>query len=300
VSTPEPVADTPWGRGRFDARAAPRRLLFGHMYEDAAIEARAFIPGGRVFCIASAGDTALALAEQHPVVAVDINPVQLAYARARLEGAPAKTGSAERLVAAGRALLPLAGWRRAQVEEFLAFDSAAAQLAFWHARLDTRRFRTGVDLLLSVAGLRQIYASSFLSVLPRGFGAVMRGRMERCFARHPNATNPYARALLLGEYQPAPRPRHPVELLHADAAGYLESLPPRSFDGFSLSNVLDGAPMTYRARLLAAVRRASTERARMVLRSFAEPLQPSTTNVAAEDRSMLWGYVDVTEPASGA
>jgi S-adenosylmethionine:diacylglycerol 3-amino-3-carboxypropyl transferase len=270
------------------------------MYEDVTVEARAFTAGGRIFCIASAGDTALALAERHAVVAIDINPVQLAYARARLEGAPAKTGTAERLIAMGRALLPLAGWRRARVEEFLAFDSTTAQLAFWHAHLDTQRFRAGVDLLLSVTGLRQVYASSFLSVLPRRFGAVMRARMERCFARHPNATNPYARALLLGEYPATPRPRHSVELLCTDAAGYLESAPPSSFDGFTLSNVLDGAPSPYRARLLAAVRRAATVRARMVLRSFAEPSHPSATNVAADDRSMLWGSVDVTEPASAS
>lgn len=291
------VADTPWERGRFDARLAPHRLLFGHMYEDPAVEERAFTVGGRVFCIASAGDTALALAERHPVVAVDINPVQLAYARSRLEGAPAQTGTAERVLSVGRSLLPLAGWRRASVREFLALDSTEAQLAFWHAHLDTRRFRAGVDLLLSLTGLRQIYASPFLSVLPPRFGAVMRARMERCFARHPNATNPYARALLLGEYPPAPRPRHPVEWVCADAAGYLESVPAGSFDGFALSNVLDGVPSGYRARLLAAVRRASTPGSRMVLRSFAEPSGPSTANVAAEDRSMLWGLVEVTVPA---
>jgi len=39
---------------------------------------------GRVFCIASAGATAFRLADQHEVVACDINPAQLAYAeRAR-------------------------------------------------------------------------------------------------------------------------------------------------------------------------------------------------------------------------
>jgi S-adenosylmethionine:diacylglycerol 3-amino-3-carboxypropyl transferase len=296
VSTEE----TPWGRGRFDARSAPRRLLFGHMYEDAAVEARAFRPEGRIFCIASAGDTALALAEHHPVVAVDINPVQLAYARARLAGAPAVTGTAERLVGVGRALLPLAGWRRARVEEFLALDSTAAQLAFWQTHLNTRRFRAGVDALLSVTGLRKFYASPFLSVLPKSFGPVMRARMARCFARHPNVKNPYARALLLGEYPPASRPRHSVEFLVSDAAAYLEAVPAGSFDGFTLSNVLDGAPLSYRTRLLEAVRRAGTAEARLVLRTFAEPNQPSPTNFAAEDRSMLWGCVDVIELASGA
>ncbi|MGO9829385.1 MAG: hypothetical protein ACLPJH_04545, partial [Myxococcaceae bacterium] len=66
--SPPSAADTPWGRGRFDNRVAPQRILFGHMYEDAAVEARAFAGRGRIFCIASAGDTALALAEQQPVV----------------------------------------------------------------------------------------------------------------------------------------------------------------------------------------------------------------------------------------
>ena len=296
MSAAHSTAGTPWDRGRFDARAAPRRLLFGHMYEDPSIEERAFAPGGRVFCIASAGDTALALAQRHPVVAVDINPVQLAYARARVEGAAAATGSAERLLGMGRAFLRLAGWRRPVVEEFLAFDSTDRQLAFWHERLDTRRFRAGVDLLLSAAGLRRVYASPFLSVLPPRFGAVMRARMERCFERQPNAGNPFARALLLGEHPPAPRPSYPVELVRADAAEYLESVPPRSFDGFTLSNVLDGAAATYRDRLLEAVRRAATDQARVVVRSFAEPGPSSPINFAADDRSMLWGCVHVTGP----
>ena len=296
--TPESADHTPWVRGRFDNRVASQRLLFGHMYEDVAVEERAFASGDRLFCIASAGDTALALAERHSVVAVDINPVQLAYARSRLAGAPARTGSAERLVGFGRALLPLAGWRRARVEEFLALNSPAAQVSFWHAYLDTRRFRVGVDLLLSVTGLRRVYASPFLSILPRHFGAVMRRRMERCFARHPNATNPFARALLLGEYPEVPRPQHRLELVCADAAEYLESAPAGSFDGFTLSNVLDGAPAAYRARLLAAVKRTAKIGARLVLRSFAEPTASSTTNIAEDDRSMLWGSVDVTDAAA--
>ena len=49
------IAKTEWERGRFDTRDGPNKLLFGRMYEDAAIELGAFRPGGRVFCIASAG-----------------------------------------------------------------------------------------------------------------------------------------------------------------------------------------------------------------------------------------------------
>lgn len=287
-------ADTPWAGGRFDQGTGPRRVLFGRMYEDPTVELRAFEEGVPVFCIASAGDTAHALATRHPVTAVDINPVQLDYARARLAGAPARVGSAERLLAFGRALLPLAGWRRRDVEEFLSFGAVDAQLAFWKERLDTRRFRAGLDLLLSVTGLRSVYASPFLEVLPSHFGRVMRSRMERCVSRHPNVSNPYARALLLGEAPPAAPPTpHPVDLVCSDAAAHLESCEPGSYGAFTLSNVLDGATPEYRERLLAAVDRAARPGAIRVLRSFGEPQGPGPTNLAGEDRSMLWGVVEV-------
>ena len=287
------ASDTPWAGGRFDQRTGPRRVLFGQMYEDPEVELQAFPSGAPVFCIASAGDTALALATRHRVTAVDINPVQLAYARERIAGAPARVGSAERLLSFGRSLLPLAGWHRRDLETFLAFDAVEPQLAFWKERLDTRRFRTGLDLLLSVTGLRSVYASPFLQVLPSHFGRVMRARMERCFSRHPNASNPYARMLLLGEALPAPTPAHPIDLVCADAAGYLESCEPGTYGGFTLSNVLDGAPADYRDRLLAAVDRAARPGAVRVLRSFGEPPGPSPTNVPGDDRSMLWGVVEV-------
>ena len=83
------------------------------MYEDPGVELRAFPDGAPVFCIASAGDTALALASRHPVTAVDINPVQLDVR----DGPPRpvhrpRVGSAERLLslrarpAAARRLAP--------------------------------------------------------------------------------------------------------------------------------------------------------------------------------------------------
>jgi len=286
--------ETAWAAGRFDRRAGPRRILFGHMYEDPGIELRAFPPRSRVFCIASAGDMALELSRSHTVTAVDINPVQLAYARARLAGAPAEKGIAERLLDLGRTLLPLLGWRRSVLESFLQMSDPVEQLEFWRRNLDTRRFRLGVDLLLSFAALRSAYASPFLEVLPPRFGRVMRARMERCFGRHSNADNPFARALLQGDF-----PRSDggtgsaVELACADAAGFLERCPPASFDAFTLSNILDGAAVGYRKRLLAAVQNASTPGALVVLRSFSEPTSEMPTNLARDDRTMLWGIVDV-------
>ena len=291
---------TPWERGRFDGRDGPSRVLFGRMYEDPAIELRAFRPGGRVFCIASAGCTAMRLAAEHSVVAVDINRDQLAYAARRLAGGPTVRGTAERVMAFGRAFAPLVGWSRARLAAFLDLDEPEAQLAFWRRELDTRRFRAAFDALFSVTALRAVYASPFLAFLPRRLGAVMRGRLERGFARHPNRANPYARALLAGaapDEPPLPA-TNAIELVHGDAAAWLERAPAAAFDGFTLSNVLDGADERYRARLFAAVRRAAAPGATVVLRSFAEPPAPLPTNQASDDRSLLWGIVDVRPAAT--
>ena len=128
----------------------------------------------------------------------------------------------------------------------------------------------------------------------------MRGRMERCFALHANRTNPYARALLLGELADVPPPPEAkdIRLVHADAAGYLEREPAASFAGFALSNILDGADAAYQVRLVAAVKRAAAADAVVVLRSFRDPPAALATNRAAEDRAMLWGIVDVRPAAA--
>lgn len=117
--------------------------------------------------------------------------------------------------------------------------------------------------------------------------------MERSFSRHPNRTNPYARSLLLGELSSDPTPPEAknIQLVHADAAGYLESQPAGSFDGITLSNILDGVDDTYRQRLFAAVKRAAAPDAVTVLRSFGDAEADSPANRAADDRSMLWGTV---------
>jgi Protein of unknown function (DUF3419) len=285
---------TPWAHGRFDARRGPRKVLFGRMYEDVAIELSVFPTASRVFCIASAGCTAMKLAACHEVVAVDINPDQLAYAKQRIAGAPMIRGTAEGVMDFGRALAPLVGWSHTRVQAFLDLDDPPEQTAFWRCHLDTRRFRAAVDGLLSITTLRAIYASPFLGFLPPHLGSVMRARMERCFARNANRSNPYARALLLGELSDASPPTAgAIELVHDDAAAFLEGAPAGSFAGFTLSNILDGANDDYRRRLFAAVRRAATPEAVVVLRSFGEPGAPLHSNRAGDDRSMLWGVVDV-------
>jgi hypothetical protein len=291
--------DTAWESGRLDAASGPKRLLFGQMYEDAEVESAAFAGKPRVFCIASAGGTALRLVAEHEVVACDINPAQLAYAARRAAGGPREIGDVERAMSLARAFMPLIGWRSRVVRAFLALSDVAEQRTYWEKRLDTRRFRASFDTLLSRIVLRAVYAPQFLSFLPARFGAVVRRRLERGFATHLNASNPYARALLLGEVGEERRPaRNDIRFVLSDAASWLESCPRGSFDGFALSNILDGAAPAYRRRLYRAVRHAGAEGAVAVQRSFGEPASPSNTNRAGSDRSLLWGVVDVRAVAT--
>lgn len=295
------TAVTIWERGRLDARVGPRQVLFGRMYEDAtSIELDVFRPASRIMCIASAGCTAMTLAPEREVVAVDVNPVQLEYAARRIDGDPGFRGRAERVMDFMRFFAPLAGWWPSRVRDFVELDVPDEQIAYWNQTLNTWRFRAALDGLFSFTALRSVYAPGFLDFLPSRLGRVMRSRMERCFVRHPNRTNPYVRSLLLGELTPMTPPREAqrIELVHADAASYLESVPAGSFDGFTLSNILDGVGDDYRRRLFAAVKHAAAPEAITVIRSFGNAEADSPYNRAADDRSMLWGTVLVRPAAA--
>jgi S-adenosylmethionine:diacylglycerol 3-amino-3-carboxypropyl transferase len=185
------------------------------------------------------------------------------------------------------------------VGRFLQLDDIAEQTRFWREHLDTARFRAAVDGLLSLTALRRLYATRFLDFLPPRLGAVMRARLARGFAAHPNRSNPFARSLLLGELAPPMPPIRSAQIRfeRADAASFLERQPHGSFDGFALSNILDGDGESYAHRLHAAVRRAATPRATVVQRSFREPRANDPNNRAGDDRSMLWGIVDVRRAA---
>jgi S-adenosylmethionine:diacylglycerol 3-amino-3-carboxypropyl transferase len=284
---------TPWDSGSFNAR--PPRLLFGRMYEDPAIELDFFPPGSRVFSIASAGCTALTLAAAgHRVTAVDVNPHQLEYAQSRAAGGPMREGAAERMLSRSRALLGLIGWSRRKLNAFLRLDDPAKQIEYWDRSLDSSLWRAGVDTALSPWLLRMVYAGPFVDFAGFGFGERIRSRLRRCWANHPNRSNPYAWNVLL-----EPQSAHvspvvdPIAFACADAASFLEACEPASFDAFSLSNIEDGTPPDYTRRLRAAVRRAAAPGAIAVLRSFAEPRSTTDPNWAARDRSFLWGSVNV-------
>jgi S-adenosylmethionine:diacylglycerol 3-amino-3-carboxypropyl transferase len=270
------------------------------VYEDRALELEALPPGGRVFCIASAGCTAFELAARgDEVTAVDVNPAQVAYVQRRLAGGPCAEGKVERLLSRARRLAPLLGWRRRELERFCALEDVEEQARFWREQLETVRFRLAMAMVLRLV-LPRAYASEFAAAVPRPFDRVLRRRLERGFRLHPNRRNPYAAQLLLGVGASAEPPRGAAfALVCADAAEYLEGCAPASFDGFSLSNILDGAGSRYAERLLRAVRGAAAPGAVLVLRSLAEPMRPEDDQRAARDRSFLWGSVRVERVGGG-
>jgi S-adenosylmethionine:diacylglycerol 3-amino-3-carboxypropyl transferase len=292
MSAPPKPESTAWRRGRLDRRTGPPELLFGQMYEDSAIELEAFEPGRRVFCIASAGCTAFALAARgDDVTAVDVNPAQIEYVRARVDGGPPRRGKADRGINRLRRFASVVGWKRSALERFCDLSDPAAQLDFWRSHLDTGRLRLALGLAFSPLWLRRVYPAPFVAALPARFDRALRLRLERGFGRHANASNPYAAALLLGRSRETPAA--PLTLETADAAEFLERCPAGSFEGFSLSNILDGADPHYAKRLYAAVRRASTPGAALVLRSFGEPEAEHERRRAAEDRGLIWGSIKV-------
>jgi hypothetical protein len=189
---------------------------------------------------------------------------------------------AERVLAAGRRLI---GWRRRDLERFLALDDPQTQVGIW-AALESRRFRAVLALTLRPRVLRPLHGDLAAAVPSAG---EIRARLRRGFAMHANASNPYAHLWLLGEHDSEP-PR-PVETATAEAAAYLESVPPRSFDGFALSNILDGVDAAGEARLLAAVERAARPGAVAVLRSFGTPVAADEDALAARDRTHVWGRI---------
>ncbi len=284
--------ETLWGK-----RAG---VLFGQMYEDATVEKRAFPPGSRVFCIASAGCTAIALAAEHEVTAVDINPAQLEYARQRAQGMPARQGMAEHAMQFGRTLMSVAGWRRPMLERFLQITDCPTQLNFWHRELNRPMFRMLFDRAISTsAAMVRALAPNHAILPPRRFGPIMRMRLERALATHANKTNPYARRQFLGDLPPPlTRPAPPITWQHADAIGFLEQSPSGRFTAFSLSNIADGVTPEYFQQLLRAVRHAGTKDAMTVLRTFGEPTNATAAQAAAQDRAMIWGSLYIGDSGS--
>jgi len=234
------------------------------------------------------------------VTAVDINPRQLVYAESRAAGGSVRRGAAERLLALSRKLATVVGWSRLKLVEFLSLSDCAKQGEYWDRLLDTPIWRAAVDTLFAPRLLRLFYASPFVESLPQDFGAQIRRRLRSGWISHPNRSNPYATALLLGIPPADPGAAVcPIQFSCADAADFLENSPPAAFDAFAMSNIGDGAPLSYMQRLRTAMEHAAAPGAVVVSRTFAKSSPNSENNWAALDRSLLWGGVEVSNIAIG-
>jgi hypothetical protein len=197
-----------------------------------------------------------------------------------------------------RGALIVAGWTNSRLHRFLQFTDCEEQLAFWHTYLNTSRFQAMFDAKLACDGCMIRLFTRDRRLPLRNIGRLIRGRLERGFARHPNSINPYAQRLLGHGLAPvAEIPANPIRFETADAAEFLEAAPSGSFNAFSLSNIADGAAQSFRQRLLEGVKHAASSDAIAVLRSFGEPVNDAAAEFAARDRAMLWGSVQVA-PAS--
>ena len=276
-----------------------RRPWHGRMLEDAAIEMSTFRPGARVFAIASAGCTAMSLARRGDrVTAVDVHPGQIELARRRIAGSPVARSRTELWLEEGRRQLVPAVWRPDDVATFLRMVDTHAQVRFWRERLSTRRFHAVVRAAIGRPRAAGERAGFPVGRSPDRLWERIIGRLETCIARHPNRWNPFLWWLLVGEDAPGTRTARPIagtpiRLEVGEACHWLETHPDDRFDGFTLSNLLDGAPRAYRRRLIEAVRRTASPDAVVILRSLDVPPDPCAAWLAARDRSGIWGSVEI-------
>lgn len=297
-SHPRPGAGaTPWQGGRL-VRFGPPQVLFGRSYEDERIELAAFGAPGRVCVIAASGEIAAAAAAAgHQVTAVDINPHQLTYARRRLATGVSVRGSAESMMTVGRSLLrPFTpGWRMRRLWPVLQTAGPDEAAAYWRDHLDTKVMRWQIAGVLRPGSFTvRLLTKEFAQFIPRRFDDILRARIVRGLARHGMTGNRFAYRLLSGEELPGWAPAavdvDAITWVVSDVVEHLESVPAAHYDAIALSNVLDGAPPEYGARLKLAVRHAVRPGGAVVLRSFAEPA-PGDEGLAAEDAAMIWGIV---------
>ncbi len=285
-----------WKSGSLRNNTPGSKLLFGRMYEDWTIESSLFPPGGRVFCIASAGCTTLQLAARgHSVDAVDVNPAQVDYVKERLSGSPPRDGIVDQSLRLALRFFSCLGASGKEMEAFLQMEDLKEQVRYWKTRLLNGFQRRLVDIALSRFSLEIFYHKKFLEDLPGQFGRIMLQRLERGLALHPNKTNIFLQRLLsrrkLSELREVAPITIPPRVYCDDAVHYLESCPQNLYDGFSFSNILDGAEEAYAQNLRSAIRRSARPGAVIVLRSFREPVSEAERFWAAQDRAMLWGKI---------
>ncbi|MGO1974144.1 MAG: hypothetical protein ACTH2Q_14410 [Propionibacteriaceae bacterium] len=281
-------------------RGDGQRILFGVSYEDERIELDAFADASRVCLVATSGEVVAACAAAGlDVVAVDLNQAQLDYARERVAGGSTRRGSAQLVMDTLRQGLTAVApaWRPRHLVPHLLHDDGPAARKHWDETLDSRAFRAVLKASLQ-PGLRLgvIARPELFGFLPPRFHRVIRQRMADGLERHGMAGNRFAWRLLAGRELPGWQlPAVDADALTwqvADMAAHLETVPAGSYDGVSLSNVVDGMPNHFARRLLVAARHAVKRGGPIVWRTFSNPGLPGAGRVA-DEAAMVWGQVQV-------
>ncbi|MEM6328348.1 MAG: DUF3419 family protein [Bacteroidota bacterium] len=320
-------------RARFD------RLRYAQVWEDADVlsDALDVRPGGRVLCIASAGDNALALLTRDPaeVVAVDLSGAQLAalalriaafrrldhtevveligarpserraalYARCRddldtearafWDARPDEVargigtgGKFERYLALfRRVVLPLTQ-SRGDVQTLLAGGGTPESRRAWYdAHWDSWRWRAVFGVFASRFVMGRLGRDpSFLDHVEGPVAVQMRARIRTAVTATDPAENPYLHWILTGTYGRALPPYLRPEAFETirsrlgritPVKGALETVlaesPPRSFDGFGLSDVFEYVDEPHAADLLERIARAGRPGARIAYWNLLAP-----------------------------
>ena len=244
------------------------------MYEDSAVELTAFPPGGRVFCIASAGCTAFDLAAQgHDVTAVDVNmllQIEVRAAAARRRAAGARQDRPEPRPASAcrpgarlapfraRAFLQLRDTRPTTPSSGAATWTLAASGLPWRRR--------------SAKRLRRLYASPFVGVLrPTSIGSSDTGSSAGSAAtRTPKTPMPRRCSWAVRGSEHQPRSHSSPRTRPGSSKAVLRGLRLT----LTLSNILDGAD---EATASGCSRRCGGRRRRERWRSFEASASPWTT-----------------------
>lgn len=280
----------------------PRQhLLYGWDYEDERIELGLLEPGSRVLAVAGAGELVARLAAAgHEVTAVGANRAQMEYARLRSAGAPAEPGAAERFLEAGRRLIRASSpaWRRRRVRALLSESSPERAQHQWRSRFDNRTFRSILASTLAPAGLlASLVQHDFSTALPPHFAETVRARLDARMGMHAPASNRFAWRLLLGEDLPHEHlpevPDGAIRFVEQDVLSHLEEAGDGAYDAVTLSNIVDGAPAQVVERISMAARRAVVEGGSIVVRSLAPSMDARAGALAEQDRSLVWGSIQV-------
>lgn len=282
--------------------------LFGTMHEDAAVECKLLVPGGRAACVLSAGDVAFELlrAGAGEVAAADPNPNQHELVNIKIDLARQGRSVAEvagvRFCDAASDLSNAEPWHLRPVLTGGSVDLRLRSIARWVTpwvlgTSETQNFITSFERprwrlawwMLAWA-VRLFFPPWYRRHLPPDFIQRLRRRFENGCLRHDPDSNPLLQRLLSiteknaeWAWEPTWPPQDEIVLnrLHLHV-GILSDLANRGkFDLVSASNILDTQPRTS---------------LRPLLEAFHDSVNPGGWLVL---RSLFWQALEWPEPSKG-